>query len=123
MKIKLAASFLCLLITFLAASCGGSSKHHAKHVSAEEVNIALDKQTFALASLKCISAERNGTGIPEYGEKLIHDVYELIETYRDHSTVIYDGKSMRTVLAESAESLEGCYRKYAQQIRNVLTYG
>jgi hypothetical protein len=122
MKIKLAASFLCLLFPFLATSCGSSSKHHAKHISAEEVNIALDRQTFALASLKCINAERNGT-VPEYSENFIHDVYELIETFRNHPTVVYDGKSMRTILAETAESLESCYLKYAQQIRNVLTYG
>jgi hypothetical protein len=122
MKLKLVGSFLCLLIPLIATGCGNSAKH-MKRVTAEEGNIASDRTTFAIASLKCLKSERLGIGDPEPVEGLAHDVYEVIRIYRNKPTATYEGKPIRTALAESAESLEGCYREDARQIRNALIYG
>ncbi len=112
-----------IAIGVLLSGCGGSSSKKMRHISTEEVNIATDRQTFALASVDCIKAEREEKGGPEYVEGLIHDVYGIIEIFRKNPTATYGEKSIKTILAESAESLEGCYREYALRIRDALIYG
>jgi len=110
---------------FVLSGCGSSSSKTAatKHVSTEEANIAKDRVTFATASLKCLKAEREEKGDPGYVEGLVEDVFGIVEIFRKNPTAVYGEKPIRTILAESAESLEGCWRQDALRIRDAITYG
>jgi len=99
------------------------SQEKPKHVTTEEVNLGLDRQTIALASLKCINAQRRETGDPGPVNGLVHAISEIIAIFRKDPGATYGGKKIRTILAEGAESLEGCWPEDVRQIRNVLTYG
>ncbi len=97
--------------------CGSTTKH--AHVSAEEVNLALARQTLALASIKCIRAERQPgirTTVPEVSG-IDHAIRELITAYRKNPKIMHTG------LAEEAENVQSCWPWLAREIRTVLTYG
>jgi hypothetical protein len=121
MKIKMVGLFLLLL---MLAGCGTSSKHPTKHISIEEVNVALAKQTIAIGVIRCIHDEQHngdtGKALGEISEKegseVDHAARELIEDFRKN-------QATRTDLAEEAESLQSCWPWLTKEIRTVLTYG
>jgi hypothetical protein len=122
MKIKL-LGFLCLFVLLSASGCGSSAK--AKHISTEEVNLALDRQTLVLGNITCIRDEQrhgnSGTALGEISKeqslKIRHAVKDLVAAYRKNPA------SMRTMMAEEAESLQSCWPWLTTEIRTVLLYG
>ena len=113
------------------------SQEKPKHVTTEEVNLGLDRQTIALGVIKCIHAEQQsgdaGTVIGGRSEKedseVSRAVRELIAAFRKTPDAIWPSdenprRSVRTYLAEEAESLQKfCWPWLAREIRTVLTYG
>jgi hypothetical protein len=140
MKIRLLGAFVCLFALGIAVGgCGSATKlatTKTKHISAEEVNLGLDRQAIALGVIKCIRDEQNngdsGKALGEIskteGREVDHAVGELITTFRKNPNIILPSeknpnRSMRTYLAEEAESLQSCWPWLTREIRTVLTYG
>lgn len=136
MKIGLLGSFVCLLIL---SGCGSTTpkKIATKHISSEEVNTSLDRQTIALGVIRCIHAEQQsgdsktivGGRSEKEDSEIGQAVRKLIAAFRNNPAAIWPSdenpkRSARTYLAEEAESLQQfCWPWLAREIRTVLTYG